>query len=179
MSGDAGEGGPPASELVLCPGCGLEMPADASAAYDGYYHCSPECWSVFTEVLGAEFGNAALFGRVHQLTVDAYAAQHAGGDHPDRSVGLHLAGLHLVLERGFPPTRVPPLHQALADSVDSWPRFQPPPSTGGLTVLEVALSDSAEEHAAHVEAWARQVWGAWSEHHDRVATLVARHLDVG
>ena len=168
----------PAAESA-CPGCGLEMPRDEEAAYDGYYHCSPECWSVYTEVLGVEFGDPVLFGRVHQLTVDAYAAQHAGGRHPDKSVGIHLAGLHLVLERGIPARRVSPLHQRLAEGVGSWPHFPPPADAGATTVLDVALAGTPEEHVERVRRWAREVWGAWSDRHDEVAALVSRHLDPG
>lgn len=167
------------SSANACPGCGLEMPPDEGAAYDGYYHCSPECWSVYTEVLGAEFGDPVLFGRVHQLTVDAYAAQHAGGRHPDKSVGIHLAGLHLVLERGYPARRISPLHQRLAGGVESWPHFAQPPHAGGTTVLDVALADTPEEHAERVRRWAGEVWDAWAGHHDAVAALVSRHLDPG
>jgi hypothetical protein len=36
------------------------MPINPSAVYEGYYNTSPECWSVYTEVLGSEFGNALL-----------------------------------------------------------------------------------------------------------------------
>ena len=52
-----------------CPGCGLRMPVSDTAAYEGYYNTSPECWDVYTEVLGSDFSNAVLFGQVHQLTV--------------------------------------------------------------------------------------------------------------
>lgn len=154
------------------------MPRSDTTVYEGYFHCSPECWSVFTEVIGAEFQDAVLFGQVHQLTVDAYAVQHAGGTHPDKSVGIHLAGLHLVLERGVAPPRVSPLHQRLADAVEEWPHFTPPPETRSRTVLEVALADSPEEHAGEVRRWAGEVWEAWSDHHDGVAELVSRHLGV-
>ena len=75
---------------VPCPGCGLRMPASENASYDGYYNTSGECWSVFTEVLGAEYDNPFIFGKAHQLTVDTYAIQHAGGEHPDKSVMIHL-----------------------------------------------------------------------------------------
>lgn len=162
-----------------CPGCGLRMPRDGGTVYDGCYHCSPECWSVYTEVLGTEFGNAPLFGRVHQLTVDAYAVQHAGGEHPDKSVGIHLTGLHLVLEEGLPPIRIPPLHQRLAERVRKWPHLSPPAGEATITVLDVALAGAPDEHAGRVRTWAREVWAAWSEHHGAVAALVARHLDVG
>lgn len=61
-----------------CPGCGLSLPTVAGLTYDGYYRYSPECWQHDTEVLGFEFGNPAVFGQVHRLTVDSYALQHAG-----------------------------------------------------------------------------------------------------
>ena len=85
----------------LCRGCALRMPRRPEASYDGDFDTSAECWDVFTEVIGKEFSNAVLFGQVHQLTVDAYAAQHAGGNHRDKSVMIHLSGLYLVLDRGL------------------------------------------------------------------------------
>ena len=83
-------------QMKICPGCGLEMPI-SQRDYDRKFYASAECWSVFEEVLAAEFQSAVLFGQVHQLTVDTYAVQHAGGHHPDKSVCVHLVGLHLVL----------------------------------------------------------------------------------
>ena len=41
-----------ATTQTTCPGCGLTMPVNGRAVYDGYYHTSAECWSVYTEVLG-------------------------------------------------------------------------------------------------------------------------------
>ena len=58
----------------LCPGCGLEMPR-CDKVYECDFNSSPEYWSVFEEVLAAEFQNAVIFGQVHQLTVDTYAVQ--------------------------------------------------------------------------------------------------------
>jgi hypothetical protein len=159
-----------------CPGCGLRIPISERAAYDGYYNTSPDCWSVYTEVLGAEYSDAVLFGQVHQLTVDTYAVQHPGGPHPDKSIAIHLAGLHLVLDRDFPPPNVPRLLQRLAGSVQAWPHFPPPADLGSLTVLDVALADSAQGHLDTVRRWAGSVWGAWSQYHAQVADLVRQHL---
>ena len=156
-------------DLATCPGCGLEMPARSGAANPGYYNASPECWSVYTEVLGKEFSSPPLFGRAHQLSVDTYAVQHAGGPHPDKSVDVHLSGLYLVLERGVAPTSVPPLLQRLATRVKEWPHFPPPVASGCLTVLDVALAD---DHIATVRSWASGIWNAWSAHHAEVAKLV-------
>ncbi len=167
-------------DATTCPGCGLEMPKAPAASYDGYFNTSPECWSVFTEVIGVEFGDAVVFAAAHQLTVDAYAVQHAGGPHPDRSVGIHLSGLHLALEQGLPPVKVARRLQAIGVSVtasdDGWPHFSPPPRRGRATVLEVALAEGPEDHVRQVRAWAEEVWAAWSEVHEVVARLVSRHL---
>ena len=152
------------------------MPVSETASYEGYYNTSPECWSVYTEVLGAEFSNAFLFGQVHQLTVDSYAVQHAGGKHPDKSVVIHLAGLYLILDRGVRPPNVPKLHQRLAGAVKNWPHFPPPADTGSVTVFDVALSGSAEEHIKTAREWAALVWKGWSAHHSEVAGLVDRYL---
>lgn len=163
-------------EERVCPGCGLELPIREGAACHAYYHASPECWSMYTEVLGLEYSNSALFGAVHQLTVDTYAAQHAGGLHPDKSVAIHLSGLYLVLDRGVHPLRVPPLLQRLAASGEVWPHLEPPVDRGALTVWNVASIAPGDEYLKSVRAWAHQVWKAWSEHHGAVASLLSRHL---
>jgi hypothetical protein len=147
------------------------MPHRDAAGYHGYYNASPECWLVYTEVLANEYSNAVLFGQVHQLTVDSYAVQHAGGPHPDKSVDIHLCGLHLVLVEGMKPVTVPPVLQRIASAVDAWPHFVPPPQIASITVFDVALAKTMSDHIETVKRWARLVWDAWSEHHAAVAEL--------
>jgi hypothetical protein len=153
------------------------MPHRPSLAEHGYYNASPECWSVYTEVLGAEYSNAVLFGQVHQLTVDAYAVQHAGRSHPDKSVDIHLAGLHLTVARGIRPPHVPPLLQRIAKAVSAWPHFAPPAVEWRFTVFDVALAAGEfEEHVRAVKAWSDSVWEAWSVHHAAIEMFVGQHL---
>lgn len=152
------------------------MALDPTASYDGYYHCSPECWELYTEVLGREYSDAVLFGQVHQMTVDSYAVQHAGGPHPDKSVAIHLSGLHLVLAQGMRPMEVPARLQRIAAAVEQYPHFLPPRDRGRDTVFEVALTGSSIEHAAAVRRWAGRVWRAWRRHHPAVAAFVSRSL---
>ncbi len=168
---------------TICPGCGLRMPVSERVAYHGYYHASRECWGVYTEVLEREYGNAVLFGQVHQLTVDTYAVQHAGGPHPDKSVAVHLVGLHLVLEMGQDPPAVPRILQRLVSAVPArcparweWPHFAPPSEKSAITVCDVALSDAPLAHARTVREWARSVWSAWSPQHAAVASFAERFL---
>lgn len=159
--------------MTTCPGCGLEMP-DSERIYDRKFHASPECWSVFEEVLAAEFQSVFLFGKVHQLTVDAYAAQHAGGAHPDKSVCVHLVGLHLALEDGVPPVDVAPKLQRLAGIVTAWPHLDPPGDRAPLTICDVALAESPGAHVNRVREWAAQVWRSWSPHHETIRDLASR-----
>lgn len=161
---------------TACPGCGLLLPVDADATYDGYFHASPECWAAFTGVQGMQLAEPALYGRARQLTVDAYAVQHAGGPHPDKSVDLHLAGLLFVLERDVPPTGVPPLLKRLADAVEPWPHFPSPERRGTLTIGDVARARPPDQHVAAVRQWAGEVWRSWTAYHADVAALVERNL---
>ena len=89
-----------------CPGCGLVL-AEQEGPTHPYMHCSAACWQVYGRVLAREYGNPDLLV-THRLTVDAYAVQHPGG--ADRksiqSVGLHLARLHLTLDRQLRPEQV-------------------------------------------------------------------------
>ena len=160
---------------VSCPGCGLDLPR-GKGVYEGSFHASPECWSVFCEVLAAEYQDAPLFGRVHQTTVDTYAVQHAGGRHPDKSVSVHLVGLHLALVRRVPPPEIHPYLRALTQAVPEWPHFEPPDvlgAPGRITVLDVALAGSSADHAAIVRTWATETWERWRPHHAAVEALAA------
>jgi len=164
------------SDVVVCPGCGIACPA-GGRPYDRKFHASAECWALFEEVIGREFQSAVLFGRAHQLTVDAYAVQHAGGAHPDKSVGVHLAGLCLALERGIPPTEVPAWLQRIAAATPRWPHLEPPaPRTGARTIRQVAETRDPERHVAAVRAWAMEVWQAWSPHHSAARALAEQGI---
>ncbi|HTF89347.1 MAG TPA: DUF5946 family protein [Planctomycetota bacterium] len=156
-----------------CPGCGTELEAGA-LPYRGYYNASAECWSEYTRVLAVEYQDAVLFGQVHQLTVDAYAVQHAGGAHPDKSVCVHLVGLHLVLERDFKPFDVPARLQQLAASTPVWPHFEVPAQRAKLTAHGLAQGNSVRAHGQLARTWAEQVWDSWSAHHAAIASLAAR-----
>ncbi len=110
----------------------------------------------------------ALGGRWHQLAVDTYAAQHAGGAKPIRSA-FGLIGLCLALERGRSGVEVRAAHQWLARTRRPWPAFQPP-STWSRTVLDVVLTEPG--FPVTLNAWADAVWAAWSGVHGEVARLV-------
>jgi hypothetical protein len=151
------------------------MPANPKLVCNSYFHCSAECYSVFADVVGAEFSNAIVFHQVHQLTVDTYAVQHAGPGHPDKSVTLHLAGLHAAFDLKQHPSEIPGLLQRLAGRVERWPHFLPPSRTGSMDIFAVAIADTTQQHIERVRKWASMVWEAWSAHHAAIKEFVRNH----
>ena len=154
----------------VCPGCATSLPI-AQVLYEGYFNTTPECWSLFTEVQGKQYGNVLLGRHTHQSTVDAYAAQHAGGNHPDKSVAIHLLGLYLVIEQDVDPLEVAPKQQRIASGGANWPRLARPENQGVLTILDVAMAEDGH-HIDTVDTWAREVWEMWAPHHQTIAELL-------
>jgi hypothetical protein len=147
------------------------MPRSEKVSYDGYFNSSPECWVLFEEILAGASGDPQ-YQPVHQLIIDAYAAQHAGGKHPDRSVIVHLAGLYAAFELKMPFAQIPPLLKRLATAAAAWPHLVPPEFPAPLTVLELATADGAAEGVPMAGTWAQAVWNSWAEQHETVARFV-------
>jgi hypothetical protein len=168
---------------TTCPGCRLRLPG-SGLPWDRRKNASLECWQLYGEVQGFALGHLELVRDFHQLTVDAYAAQHAsrevGGVLPPISVGYALVGLHLALDRGVSGPEVRAAHQRMGKPDPSWPPLPAPERTGAMTVFEVAAAGamvgSVAGHAKAVPAWAAAVWQAWAAQHATVAALADRLL---
>ena len=123
---------------------------------------SPGCWSAYGELLAREYQDAALFGAVHRLTVDAYALQHPG-DPEDRrarqSVGVHYAALYLALELNTPHAAIAATMRKLVGR--DFVALPPRPATFAMTLADV-LSRPEADHVAAVGAWAEAALQAWS-----------------
>jgi hypothetical protein len=154
----------------------MTMPRNPALAYAGYYNCSAECWDIYAEVLGREFSTPYIYGNAHQMTVDCYAVQHAGGPHPDKSVAVHLIGLYLALAHNIPSPELPAHLQRMAASVTDWPHFPPPPPDRTVTVLDVALAADAVEHVRLVREWGTVTWSAWSHYHSEIIIFARQFL---
>jgi Family of unknown function (DUF5946) len=130
------------------------------------------------EVEGFELAHPQLVARFHQLTVDAYGAQHSGGDGRGIRIAYSLVGLHLALDRGWSGVAVRTAHQGMGRPQASWPAFTSPAGVGELTVLDVAeagaRAGSVAGHAEAVQRWAAAVWAAWSPRRAEVAALTDR-----
>lgn len=65
---------------AACHGCFPRPPASWRGAVepDRPLRVSPACWGLHAELVGFELRHLSALGRFHELTVDAYGAQHAG-----------------------------------------------------------------------------------------------------
>lgn len=154
-------------ELQPCPGCGARLPR-STWPVDRRRNASSACWERYTLVLAHEAEEIVRLGRLHQLTVDTYAAQHPGPSVPPIAIPFALIGLHLALDEGWSGAAVRAAHGWLAQRADAWPAFTPPSSFGPLTADRIAQATRPEIHARLVEAWANGTWAAWRPAHERV-----------
>ena len=163
---------------TICPACGVQLPA-SNWEKDPKQNYSPECWQLYGEVSGFELNHVELL-RFHQITVDAYGAQHVGGDGRGIRAAYSLVGLHLAFDRGLNGVEVRSAHQQMGKPDATWPAFMPPPNAGGLTVLDVAKAgvrtDSVSGHADAIQRWATEAWRAWTPQHSTVSALTDRLL---
>lgn len=161
-----------------CPGCGARYGPPADDTTHAYIGASPACWAAFGELLAREFQDRA-FGRLHRHSVDVYTVQHPGKDdrRQRQSVAIHLIGLCHWLEHGLDAQRVIAATQAiLRRDRPEWP-WLTPPIDYELTVQDVLVATSGEEHERLVRLWAARTWDAWADHHDLVRRWAADALD--
>jgi hypothetical protein len=154
----------------VCRGCALELPIYAGPTH-AFMGASPACWRLYGQASTLSWGQRDGLPLL-RLVVNAYGAQHPGTKQVRalQSVAVHLMGLCTILERGVhseprllhlrerkPARRTLDLH---------W--LEPPRPNGMLTVRGPLEAKGRDEHAAAVEAWARDVWAAWEPHHETV-----------
>ena len=147
------------------------MPSRADAPIVGTRNASPECLAVLDEVVAREIGDAARLGNWHQMTVDAYHAQHVAATSPPIAPAFALIGLYLALERGLDGLRVRDAHGFLARTRRDWPRFEPPMHDWPVTVRDVATADGPVAHLEQVRRWGASAWEGWLADQQRVRDL--------
>jgi hypothetical protein len=134
-----------------------------------YVGASPACWQLYDRA------STLSWGRPHHLQLDRLVGDAYGAQHPGRrqvrsvqSVAVHLMGLCTVLERGAGPRTTPTRGAKRVRRTLDLHWLDPPRPIGTLTVRGPLRAVGPEEHAASVEAWARDVWAAWAPHHQTV-----------
>ncbi len=149
------------------------MVPDVTWPVHRYVGASPGCWAIYAETMGG-----GLFGPIAPpwgpLMVDAYMTSHPGlpGPQSTPSVWVHLIALHLVLEGGWPASRLVRIRTIAADSFDGWGWLEQPASMGPVTIVDLdEASDGPLDDLA--QRWVEGVWAAWASQHEAVRAKAA------
>jgi Family of unknown function (DUF5946) len=114
---------------------------------------------------------------IHQHLVDAYGAQHVRPQSKSTiGAAFALAGLYLAVERGFTGRQVQKMHMLMASRSKQWPRFEPSPGAGALTVADVLKVEPGPGRDQELLRWCASVWAAWSSEQEAVREMVGRFL---
>ena len=151
-----------------CPGCGLAGP-ELLDPPPAELVASAACYRLLEALLARSYGDPHA-RRLHQLIVDAYVAQHAGGRtrREVQKVALCLMTLCLFCERGADPASGPALHQRMVRRRPPFRWLEPPSGHGLLTVADALAAEGPAEQERLLRDWAEQVWCSWSAHHTTV-----------
>lgn len=156
------------SDSTACPGCGVRvanLDTDLDADFNATRACRNLCFEVSSHTL-------VMRDRyfIHQLVVDAYAAQHTGPRVKPIATAFALIGLYLVWERGYSGKQVQNAHMHLGRRWKEWPRFPEPSARAKLTVQDVARAPGSLKEAA-IKDWSQAVWDTWKGEVSTVAKL--------
>jgi len=158
-----------------CPGCGVELQSETDAL-DNLYNASKACrdlshqLSYYTLSLHDDYF-------IHQLVVDAYAAQHAGPFVKPISTAFALIGLYLVIEHNYTGKEVQKVHKQLAELSKDWPQFILPTEKAEVTIKDITDSPDAQKNKM-IQNWARSVWKVWSSEHRNIKLLVYNYINL-
>jgi hypothetical protein len=161
-------------EVSLCPGCGVRLLGSSEGSSSSHATTSPECQRLCHELSLYTLTRGDAFF-IHQVAVDAYAAQHAGPASKPISVAFALIGLCLLLERAHTGKAVQRAHVRLGKKSKQWPSFSPPAHRGSCTVADVLRVAPGSERDTAILQWASSVWLAWEKDHPAVRTLIDHH----
>jgi hypothetical protein len=160
--------------VIVCPGCGLRLPGLRDEAPIPQVNASAECQRLCHELSLYTLSHGDPFF-IHQVAVDAYAAQHAGPASKPIAIAFALVGLCLLLERGYTGKAAQRAHMRLANRSKRWPSFDPPAQRGRVTVADVLRAVPGGERDTAIMRWASSVWAAWERAHPAVRTLIDQY----
>jgi len=117
-------------------------------------------------------GDKAL---IHQHVVDAYAAQTADETTKPVKITFALAGLLLMIERGFTGKEVQNAHMKLARQNREWPTFPLARDRGALSAADVLKEPEGPAREKAIHAWCAEVWRSWTHTRDEIADLLRKY----
>jgi hypothetical protein len=161
-------------KIIECPGCLLRLP-DRDLNPDVHFNASGECRQLFYEITNYTLSKNDP-GFIHQLVVDAYAAQHTGERTRTITTVFALVGLYLATEKGYTGKQVQQAHIKIARVRKDWPRLEPPAYPSKITVMDVLMADTDEKKVGMIKMWSESVWESWEHQHVWIRETTIRML---
>ncbi len=115
---------------------------------------------------------------IHQLVVDAFAAQQATTDTEPIKLTFALVGLYLRVEKRSTGRWIQRVHAQLARRKQQWPTLLLPQSRGSMSAIDVMHAPAGGERDQAIDAWCASVWAAFRASHQAVAQLL-RNNGIG
>lgn len=115
---------------------------------------------------------------IHQLVVDAYAAQNADETTKPIAIVFALIGLYLHLEKGFTGKQVQRAHVQLARWPNTWTKPQLPAMRGVIRIEDVLAAEPGSARDAMIECWCADVWQCWQASRAQIVEVARKYLEV-
>ena len=115
---------------------------------------------------------------IHQLMVDAYAAQHADETTKPIAITFALLGLYLHVEKGFTGKQVQNAHMQLAKYRRQWFRPACPQNRGEIVIADVMAAAPGPQRDTKIHEWCASVWITWRANCETIVDLARRELGV-
>jgi shikimate kinase len=113
---------------------------------------------------------------IHQLVVDAYAAQNADETTKPIAVVFSLIGLYLHLEKGFTGKQVQRAHMQLAKWPNTWIKPPLPKDRGAISIQNVLAAEAGPARDAMIERWCAAIWECWQPSRAQIVDLARKYL---
>ena len=115
---------------------------------------------------------------IHQLVVDAYAAQNADESSKPIALVFSLIGLYLHLEKGFTGKQVQRAHMQLARWPNTWVKPTLPAFRGTIHIEDVLAVEAGPARDAKIEDWCADVWACWQGSRAQIVEVARKYLEV-
>ncbi|MGA8087958.1 MAG: DUF5946 family protein, partial [Terracidiphilus sp.] len=115
---------------------------------------------------------------LHQLVVDAYAAQNADETTKPIAIVFALIGLYLHIEKGFTGKQVQRAHMQLARWPNTWTKSPLPASRGVIRIEDVLAAEPGPARDAVIERWCADVWASWQASRAQIVEVARKYLEV-
>lgn len=113
---------------------------------------------------------------IHQYVVDARGASADLANAKPVRIFFALAGLYLLIERGYSGKKVQEAHMYMGRSKQAWPLFALPTTVPAMGPADVMRQPPGKQRDEAIKQWCAEVWETWSSEHARVREETDRLL---